>query len=327
MDRTRLALFVSAALATSAAMAQLAQPLNQTPEGRVRWEHQPHLRHARAAHAVVCTGDSIYAIAGTGGEAGGPVLAVERFDGEAWTDETTLPGEGLNAPAAVWLDGRIYVVGGFGTTTNVPTDRVVTYEVARHAWGEATSLPSARGGSAAAAMDGKIHIIGGGNSRSTIADHAVYNPATRRWTERARLPRAEGSPAAVVCGGKLYAIGGRSGRSDFGSVYIYDEAKDAWSEGPAISPRATCGAVEYRGAIYLVGGEEQAGARVLGEVLTLAPGADAWQAGPPMPTPRSFARAVLFRDSIYVIGGSPTPQVDHAPEGSGVVERLQFEIR
>src|SRR5262245_28046286 len=88
------------------------------------WELQPPMRNARAAHAVVSTGKAIYALAGTG-QARRPVLEVERFDGKEWTVETVLPGSGLNAPAAVFLDGSIYVIGGFNTTTNVPTDKVL----------------------------------------------------------------------------------------------------------------------------------------------------------------------------------------------------------
>src|SRR5689334_18800738 len=84
------------------------------------WRAEPPMRHTRAAHAVVSDGRSIYALAGTG--AGGfPVVTFERFDGKDWRDEGSIPGPGLNAPAAVALDGRIYLIGGFRTDTNIPT--------------------------------------------------------------------------------------------------------------------------------------------------------------------------------------------------------------
>ena len=133
------------------------------------------MRHARSAHAVVATDDAIYAIGGTGA-GGAPVMQVERFDGNAWRDETTLPGEGLNAPAAVAIGNRIYVIGGFKTVTNVPTSEVLVYDVGTHTWSTAAPLPAPRGGHAAAVLDGKIHVIGGGNSRSTLADHSEYDP-------------------------------------------------------------------------------------------------------------------------------------------------------
>jgi N-acetylneuraminic acid mutarotase len=278
--------------------------------------------HARAAHAVVATSDAIYALAGIGDKNGGPVLAIERFDGAAWSDETTLPGSGLNAPAAAVLDGKIYLIGGFGTVTNRPTSEVLVYTLNTKQWSRAADLPAPRGGHAVVVMNNKIHVVGGGNSRSTIADYSVFDPASDRWSERAPLPRTEGSPAAVEFGGKLYAIGGRSGRRDFGDVFIYDPARDSWSAGPSIEPRGTSGAIVFQESIYLIGGESQAKRQVLADVIRLPHGAAAWQPAPPMPTSRSFARAVCFHGAIYVVGGSPRPQTSHAPRGLAVVERL-----
>ena len=171
----------------------------------IAWQPAAPLLHARSAHAVVSTGDAIYAIGGTG-EGGAPVLDVERYDGNAWREETKLPGDGLNAPAAVAIGKRIYVIGGFKTTTNVPTSDVLIYDTGPHTWSDAAPLPAPRGGHAAVVLDGKIHVIGGGNSRSTLADHSEYDPAINKWTDRAPLSRSKGSPAAVAFDGKLYSI-------------------------------------------------------------------------------------------------------------------------
>lgn len=308
------------ALAAAAVLAGCQPPAATAPDPVATWAAAPPLRHPRAAHAVVSTDDAIYTVAGTGD--GLPVPEVERFDGASWADETRLPGPGLNAPAAVALDGKLYVIGGFETVSNSPSAGVQVYDLGTKRWGAAAPLPAPRGGHAAVALGGLIHVIGGGNSRSTIADHSVYDAAADRWTERAPLPHAEGSPAAVAFRGKLYAIGGRSGTRDFGDVFVYDPAADAWSEGPRIEPRATCGAVVYRDALYLLGGESQSGSCVLADVLRLSGSATAWEPAAPLPTARGFARAVTFRGAIYVVGGSAGPQTDHAPPGTGVVERF-----
>jgi N-acetylneuraminic acid mutarotase len=261
------------------------------------------MHHARAAHAVVSDGTAIYALSGTG-TGGTPVLVIERFDGKSWRDAGTIPGRGLNAPAAVALNGRIYLLGGFGTDTNVPGDGVLVYDTTAKTWSHAAPLPAPRGGHAAVVIAGKIHVLGGGNSKSTITDHDVYDPATNAWTTLAPLPRAEGSPAAVAFGDKLYLIGGRSGLSDFGAVDIYDPATNTWSAGPPIDPRGTAGAVVYCGAIYVFGGESQAKHQSLGEVFRLAP-------------------AVILDNAVYVVGGSPTPEASHASVGSAIVERFR----
>jgi N-acetylneuraminic acid mutarotase len=292
--------------------------------GRVKplgtWKRSAPMLHARSAHTVVVAGGSIYALAGSG--ARGPVMEVERFDGRTWTSETTLPGEGLNAPAAVAFDDRIYVIGGFEGLSNVPTSAVHVFDPASKQWSRAASLPAPRGGHAAVVLDGKIHVLGGGNSESTIADHSVYDPATNRWSAAAPLPRAEGSPAAVVFRGRIYAIGGRSGFSDFGAVYIYDPARDTWTKGPPIPPRGTAGAVVYRGAVFVFGGESQRRNKTLNDVLRLGPNGKAWRRVNKLPTARNYARAVFFGDAVYVIGGSRSAGASHDATGSKVVERF-----
>jgi N-acetylneuraminic acid mutarotase len=290
------------------------------PPGAGAWDSAPSLLHARAAHAVVAGDAAIHVFAGTG-TGGAPVLPVERFDGQTWQVVAQLPGPGLNAPAAVAHGDRIYLIGGFATDTNIPTDQVHVFDPRTNTWSAAAPLPAPRGGHGAAALGAMIHVIGGGNSQSTLADHSVYDPASDTWTARAPLPRAEGSPAAVAFAGKLYAIGGRSGPSDFGAVDIYDPASDTWSAGPEIDPRGTAGAVVHCGAIHLFGGESQARRQSLGDVLRLD--AAGWVPLPSMPTPRNFARAVVFRGAVHVVGGSPTPEPSHASEGSAIVERFR----
>ena len=291
---------------------------SRTAAVTLSWSAAPPLLRPRSAHGVVSVGGALYAIGGTGAD-GTPVLEVERFDGAAWSDVATLPGDGVNAPSVAAVDGRIYVMGGFTGTSNRPTDEVKVYDIGTSTWTTAAPLPSASGGHAAVVLSGHIHVIGGGTSRSTIADHVVYDPTTDTWSKAAPLPRPEGSPAAVVLDGHVWAIGGRSGSDDFGDVYIYDLKTDVWSPGPPIAPRGTSGAVVACGTILVVGGESQASDQVLGDALVLADGA--WIPGRPMPTARSFARAVVLDDTIYVVGGSTRYGQSHASPGSNTVER------
>jgi N-acetylneuraminic acid mutarotase len=276
--------------------------------------------HRRSAHAVVSTGDAIYAIGGSG--VGGPVLDVERFDGTRWVNETRLPGDGLNAPAAVFLNGRIYVIGGFEGLGNRPTDKMWIYNLASRAWTEGPSLPAPRGGHAAVVLGGKIHVLGGGNSQSTIADHTVFDPQTNKWSELKRLRRAKGSVAAAVFGGRLVAVGGRSGPFDYGDVDVYDATHDTWSKGPRIGARGTSGAAVYRGGLYVFGGESQAQARTLNAVMRLTSLRGAWKRVSKLPTARNYARAVVFKDAVYVVGGSRAAGDSHGAAGSNVVERF-----
>lgn len=269
----------------------------------------------RSAHAVASSDSFIYALAGTDDQ-GKPVLDVETFDGEKWKVETTLPGQGLNATTAAIVGDMLYVLGGFKVVSNQPTDEVHVYNLQTQQWNTASPMPNARGGHAAVVLDGRIHLIGGGNSVSTIADHSQYDPATDSWRDLAPLPRSEGSPSAVVVDGRIYAIGGRSGFSDFGDVYIYDPMTDNWSTGPSIEPRGTAGAVAYCGGIYLFGGESQSQRQNLDDVLRFDLERNVWETVTSMPDARNFARAVVFMDSVYIVGGSTKAASSHASIGT-----------
>jgi N-acetylneuraminic acid mutarotase len=285
------------------------------------WHELAPLLHGRSAHAVVSDRDTVYALAGTGAD-GSPTRMVERFDGRVWSEETTLPGGGLNAPAAALLHGKLYLIGGFEAATNVPTDRMHVYDTKTRKWSELPPMPAPRGGHAAAALGGNVHVVGGGDQISTLAYHSVYEPATGNWRELAPLPSARGSLAAVVVDGKLWAIGGRSGNRDVGDVDVYDPATDTWSQGPSIPPRGTHGAVHFRGAIHVFGGESQSEGSVLGAVLRLDPKTREWEQVSSMPTARSYARAVLHDEGVVVVGGSAEPGDSHASSGSKAVERF-----
>ena len=300
-----------------AVLVATASLVTQTSTGT--WRREANLLTPRAAHAVVATADAIYAMAGTGAD-GQPVLDVERFDGKAWKHEAILPGEGLNAPAAAAIGDVIYLIGGFGTTTNRPMTSVHRYNVKTRQWSDAAPLPAPRGGHAAIALNARIHVIGGGNSVSTIDDHTVYDPKTNAWSTLAKLPRSMGSPAAVILDGKLMSVGGRSGPNDFGDVHIYDDKADAWTAGPAIDARGTGGAIVLGRSVYYFGGEQQARSAVLAAVLRLDSGAKTWIADAPMPTARNFARTVVFKGRAYVVGGSTVYGRSHASPGAGVVE-------
>ena len=293
------------------------------------WRMEQSLPHPRSAHAVASSADSIFVLGGSGArcadDAVAPVMEVERFDGRVWSHETDLPGNGLNAPAAVWLNGKLWLIGGFDTLSNVPTNEVWAYDPKQKRWAKAAPLPGARGGHAAVVHEGRVHVLGGGNQFSTLADHSVYEPASDSWSERAPLRRAKGSPAAVSFEGSIWVIGGRSGSSDFAEVERWDARSDAWSGGPSIDARGTAGAVVAWGTILVFGGESQARGECLDSVLRLDSGLAAWEPTTPMPGARSYARAVFLGDAVFVVGGSPSPQPSHAAAGSDSVQSCRAD--
>ncbi len=63
-------------------------------------------------------------------------------------------------PAAVALDGRIYVLGGMDAG-GAPLATVEAYDPASDSWAGRQPLPAARADAAAAMLNGRVHLLGG----------------------------------------------------------------------------------------------------------------------------------------------------------------------
>jgi hypothetical protein len=68
-------------------------------------------------------------------------------------------------------------------------------------------MPTARGGLAAAVIDGRIHVVGGAAGRGLDA-HEIYDPATDRWTAKAPLPTPRHGLGAAAVGARAYVAAG-----------------------------------------------------------------------------------------------------------------------
>lgn len=133
--------------------------------------------------------------------------------------------------AAVELDGKVYVFGGFvgrpGIRGGAPIANAFLYDRAGDTWKELASMPTPRGSAQAVAVGGKIYVIGGAHSNipgkpSTepmlanvpqIVTGIVeeYDPASNTWRTRASMPTARMHFLAAAVDGKIYAINGRLG--------------------------------------------------------------------------------------------------------------------
>ena len=251
-----------------------AQSAPATPPGSglpATWSPAPAMLEGRAAHAVVVADGAVYAMAGIGSD-GRPVLAVERFDGRAWRHETHLPGHGLNAPAAAVIGQRIYLIGGFDTTTNVPTAQVLVYDTHARRWSTAAPLPRPLGSPAAVVHEGALYSIGGRSGLDDFGNVWRYDAGADRWVTGTAIA-ARGTHGAVSTCGSVYVFGGESQPQErvLGEVLRLDAAHDAWIElAPMPTPRNFARAVLYGGAVWVAGGSlspgsshESAGSRIV----------------------------------------------------------------
>ena len=88
-------------------------------------------------------------------------------------------------------------------------------------------MSTARACPAAAAIDGKLYVMGGYNGQR-LSSVELYDPATNAWEAVAPMSTARIASAAAVSDGKLYVMGGYDGQGRLSSVEQYDPAKDEW---------------------------------------------------------------------------------------------------
>jgi N-acetylneuraminic acid mutarotase len=127
------------------------------------------------------------------------------------------------------VDGKIYVIGGFGTLT-----RVDMYDPETDSWTVKADMPTGRQWLSSSVVDGKIYAIGGATGAEylspSVATVEMYDPATDIWTKKAEMSTARGGLATVVVDGKIFAMGGGDyEQGSFKKVEVYDPATDTWT--------------------------------------------------------------------------------------------------
>jgi len=201
---------------------------------------------------------------------------VEIFDPrtDAWRTAAPLPaGRAVCGYGLAMLDGQVYLFGG--RTDDDPssaTDAILRYDWSTDAWTvEPDRLLRPRADLAAAAFEGRIHVVGGrspgGKPENNHWVFRPFEPSADRWDETAApLPDARAGHAlavANVSGERLYVVGGGwNTHLDVGTL-AYDLERGAWSEFAVVrgyTPDRGAGlAVLARQQLVLVGGQRLSG--------------------------------------------------------------------
>jgi N-acetylneuraminic acid mutarotase len=84
----------------------------------------------------------------------------------------------------------------------------VVYDPLANAWSAIADMPDARANLGAAALNGKIYVVGGQDGTSTSKSGAVYDPATDSWSATASMSAARTWLGLAALEGRLFAVGG-----------------------------------------------------------------------------------------------------------------------
>jgi N-acetylneuraminic acid mutarotase len=228
---------------------------------------------------------------------------VYRYDPATsrWERLRDFPDYRHHMPLVV-LNDTLYAIGGYTPPGFTPVRLVVAYDEAHDTWLGRGLLPEPRGASAAAAVDGKIVVVGGIGPAGHIDSIAIYDPAADSWRHGAPIPTLRDHLTSSSTGGILYAIAGRRSQN-FDVVEAYDIKTNRWTPKARMpSTRGGLGSAEAGGLIYTYGGENPG---VFANHERYDPATDSWLSMPPLPTPRHGLGVTALDGKIFVIGGGP----------------------
>ena len=169
-------------------------------------------------------------------------------------------------------------------------------------WSTGAGMPTARSRLAAAALGGKLYVVGGYDGSSRLRALEVYDPATDSWATGPDMFFYCYGLAAAAIDGNLYVVGGFNG-SPSHTLEIYDPATNSWALGPGM-PTARYGlaVAEVDGKLYAVGGNNSSGG-YLGNLDIYNAAMDRWTRGSDMPTARSDLAVAEVDGKLYAMGG------------------------
>jgi N-acetylneuraminic acid mutarotase len=234
----------------------------------------------------------------------------------AWSTLAPMPTPRQEVAVAA-LDGRVWVMGGFGPGA-APTATVEVFDPAANAWETRTPLPEPLHHAAAAVVNGRLFVVGGfGGGRvqwEAVPSLYEYDPRRNAWTERAPMPTARGGLAVAVAGGRLHALGGTGGRVS-NAHEVYDPATNRWRTANAMpTARDHLAAVTFHGRVWAIGGRESFWGTQYANVEVYDPATDSWRTAPPLPVARGGLAAAALADRILVFGGEAPFRIFEATE-------------
>lgn len=295
-------------------------PDDEDVQGNGAWQTMAPMPTARSGLCVAAVNGKVYAIGGNYSGCGTCATGVnEEFDPSAkgglgaWTPKAPMPTPRYDASCAV-LNGRIYVFGGRqnGEYPYQPLPTVEEYDPGADTWRAVADLPSPRFETAAAAIGGKIFVVGGLPTTITwLQTNDCFDPTNGplgTWTTTTNMPTGRGGLMAAAIDSSMYAVGGGSAAQ--GNYIGTNEEYAPLAGGCTGSWTARATMPTSRGyaaiavanrRVYVFGGYSFGSYYNVNEEYD--PSNNTWTTRAPMPTTRSAVNAVAVGGKIYVIGG------------------------
>lgn len=212
-----------------------------------------------------------------------------------------------SAAAALLRDGKVLVVSGFSSSSEVPVAEI--YDPASGTWSlAAPPLVPRHYATATLLPDGRV-LLAGGFSESGVTNHAeLYDPDDNTWTATGALshPR-NGHTATLLPSGKVLAVGGSDGaRNPQPVAELYDPATGTWSTTATqtVASENHTATLLPNGRVLVIGGFSLGGgATYYARAEVYEPGDERWAPAGNLAQGRASATALLPTGQVLVAGG------------------------
>ena len=216
------------------------------------WTAISPLPGSRAGSAIATDGANIYLV---GGFRGGVGTLTETLRYDPATDTYTQlasPEDPSAFQPAVYLNGKIYRIGGSPALSNF--DNVVeVYDIATNTWSRAADYPTNIGDEMAMTMNGYIYAAGGLYGPAVNKTYR-YDPTTNLWDDSSitDLPNYRAGSASAIIGGEWLLAGGADGQA---SAVAWNPTTNVWNNiSSMIYARSSAAGATLGNAFYAIGG-------------------------------------------------------------------------
>lgn len=181
-------------------------------------------------------------------------------------------------------------------------------------WEPMPPMPTPRRWCGAAALTGRVYVIGGHRQGRTLGTVECFEAESHTWKAMPGLRTPREACAVTMCSGGLYVLGGSENEQALPTAerlqLVSSEhaaASETWETLEDMpSPRDACAAASAWGRILVAGGRDAfdflASADLL-DVATLGVVEGGWLPLIPMPTPRLGCTAVACDGCMFICGG------------------------
>jgi uncharacterized repeat protein (TIGR02543 family) len=231
--------------------------------------------------------------------------SVSRYS--SWERIPNMPAPARNRPAAVGLDGKIYLIGGETDGTGGRAERVAIFDPARNTWSlSKVKMPIPARNICAVTYKEEIYVIGGQDSKDDYLDKIqVYNPTDDSWWEvKWPLPEPVVGAGCAILDKRLYVFGGQTKTGYSTKSFVAEMGHFGFFQtGSMNSPaRAWMASTIVNGKIYAIGGRSS-GAPDLAQVEVYDPSTGKWTKLRDMNIPRNAPGAYSIDNDLIVCGG------------------------